>query len=147
MHLLFVCTGNTCRSPMAEFLCKHYARQNHLPISCESAGIFASPNTRPAENAVTVLRNRGIDLTTHRAQQVTAPLLEKADFVIAMTPDHQHLLCSHFPDHCEKIHLFSHSVNDPYGGNLAMYQKTADQLDSLLQSFIASRIDPIFPSQ
>ncbi|NLB91456.1 MAG: low molecular weight protein arginine phosphatase [Clostridiales bacterium] len=135
MHILFICTGNTCRSPMAEALCRDLAKKQHLSITCESAGVFASSGARPAENAIIAMEERGIHLHHHRSQPVTLPLLEKADIILAMTQNHADNLSDQYPQFQGKTYVFSAPVNDPFGGNLATYKKSADQIELLLKEF------------
>ena len=74
MNILFVCTGNTCRSPMAAYIMDKIAVENDLDVLIESAGIFAEPEQKASENAVLAMRDMGIDISEHRTQPVTEEL-------------------------------------------------------------------------
>src|SRR5690625_2200066 len=92
MNILFVCTGNTCRSPMAEHLLEH--RVAHVDV--QSAGIDAIDNQHANEYAEQVMEEKGIQMN-HRSQSVTEDLLRWADLVLTMTAQHKHSLMIDFP--------------------------------------------------
>ncbi|MFD1852185.1 low molecular weight protein arginine phosphatase [Oceanobacillus bengalensis] len=98
MRILFVCTGNTCRSPMAEGLLKHKMPE----IEVQSAGIYAGENQQANEKAIQVLRKRHISIN-HRTQAVGRDLLEWAEIVLTMTSGHKRSMMLDFPDYQEKI--------------------------------------------
>ena len=120
MKLLFVCTGNTCRSPMAEALA---ARENENWI-CRSAGLFAHEGAPMAENARLALAKYGVTDFSHAAVPITRTLFDEADRVIGMTPDHALYLKQLFGSP-EKILSLPVPVGDPYGGSEAEYDRAA----------------------
>jgi protein-tyrosine-phosphatase len=83
VSVLFVCTGNTCRSPFAEAVARH---EGHADV--ESAGLSSYAGDRPPEDAIVVARELGYDLSSHRARPLTEELLERADVVVGMTAAH-----------------------------------------------------------
>jgi protein-tyrosine phosphatase len=83
MSVLFVCTGNTCRSPFAEAVAR---REGHG--DAESAGLGAYPGDKPPDDAIVVARELGYDLSSHRARRLTEEMLERADVVVGMTAAH-----------------------------------------------------------
>jgi protein-tyrosine-phosphatase len=83
MRILFVCTGNTCRSPFAEAVAR---REGHVDV--ESAGLSAHAGDQPPEDAIVVARELGYDLSAHRARPLTKEMLEHADVVVGMTAAH-----------------------------------------------------------
>lgn len=126
MTIVFVCTGNTCRSPMAEALMRQELHRRGIVASVTSAGLFAdgAPIT---DNAATVLSEVGADMFRHRSRPFTREIAEAADVVVAMTDDHRRLLCAAgVPE--DKICLAGGGITDPFGGDLAVYRKCRDQI-------------------
>ena len=140
--VLFVCTGNVCRSPMATALFNARARgagEDHLYVA-RSAGTWALENQPAAGHAITTMAERGIDLTAHRGQTITRGLIEQAAVVIVMTRSHRDALVSEFSPVRTKIHLMSELIDrtfdiaDPYGSTLSEYQDCAASLENLINS-------------
>ncbi len=138
--ILFVCTGNTCRSPMAEALLKYKSEAVHV----KSAGLFAYEGCPANEHAIEALKEKGISCD-HRSRQVNGELLRWADLVLTMTEGHKQTLLSQFPEHDKKIHTFKRYINidddsadivDPFGGSLDTYRETLAELEALIDQLI-----------
>ncbi len=133
--LLFVCTGNTCRSPMAEGLAKaSFGMENEI----SSAGLEAWEGTEASAQAIAVMNEMGIDLNGHRSQRITEELVGWADWVIPMTLAHEQRLYLLFPQYSTKFRYLGAwgehgcDVSDPWGGSLESYRKSAQTISKLL---------------
>ncbi len=138
--VLFVCTANQCRSPMAEALLKDLAAQYGETDRwrIQSAGTWAEPGRAATSPAQTVMQRRNIDLTAHRSRPVDEQLLAESAVILVMTRHHQEALRAEFPAVSGKIYLVSQlidrsfDIEDPYGGSLEDYELCAADLQQIL---------------
>ncbi len=138
--VLFVCTANICRSPMAAALTRQRIAELGLSDQVDvcSAGIWARTGDKVSEGAATVLAGRGISLEEHQSQPMTDKLLQQADIVLVMEEEHRRSLFYLDPKHLRKVFLLTEMVGgndditDPYGGPLEGYVRTAEKLDGLI---------------
>ena len=138
-RILLVCTGNTCRSPMAEVLLKGKA-QNSNPlqqIKVISAGTIGG-NGGASRQAIRVMKKRGLDLDGHMSRQLTSELVAEADLILTMAQSHKRAVLSLAPDAWGKIFTLTEfageegDIADPFGGGENLYEMCAQQLASLI---------------
>ncbi len=133
--IIFVCTGNTCRSPMAEGILDNIAGEEVIVIS---AGIFAS-GEKASANSVAVMKEIGIDISNHISKQLTVSVIEESDIVITMTKAHKNMLISIAEDMQNKIVTLGEwagedkDVADPFGGDIETYRECREQIFEMVK--------------
>ena len=154
MKALFVCTGNTCRSVMAQYLFEREARERGLAgWEARSCGLAVAPGSPVPAQVGRALRARGVGAVDHVPQPARPELLAWADAVYAMTRAHRDALWREYPEHRAKTQLFleaaggsAHDVEDPVGRPDAVYERCRDVLEqgirSLIQRHAPSTADP-----
>lgn len=135
MKVLFICTGNMCRSPMAEGI------YNSLSEGAFSRGLAVPVGCGASKNAILVMKNRGIDITGHVATQLSEQDVKESDLVLTMTRGHRDNLIYHFPEARRKIFTLGEyvdgvDVGDPYGGNEQVYEVCARQIEEYVKKVI-----------
>ncbi|MBI2933264.1 MAG: threonylcarbamoyl-AMP synthase [Planctomycetes bacterium] len=149
LTVLFVCSGNTCRSPIAEHMFRRMlarrlqAEEGDLEargIRVSSCGTSAAPGALPMETSIEALREIGLDLSKHRARPATAALVEEADRIFVMTRRHQQALSELVPEcaaHIEMLDPEGQDIEDPYGGDVEMYRECARKIRTCLEKRLA----------
>jgi len=130
--ILFLCTGNACRSPMAEGILKRLMKSRDVVI--RSAGTHAIEGLPPSENSVAVMKENGIDISRHKARSLTKKMLKESDLVLAMAPEHVDYIRTFFPRYFDKVYLLKkfgrenryiedEAIHDPIGGDESVYRE------------------------
>ena len=149
MKITFVCTGNTCRSPMAEAYFKHLCKKAGLNIETGSAGTFAGLGEPASINSVQTMAQYNIDLSGFGSTPLTKELIDSSDMIICMTSSHRFQVASMDSSALSKTHLLgdfadvSSDIADPYGAPLTVYQDCFAEMKPLLENLlhrVASKI-------
>jgi protein-tyrosine-phosphatase len=149
-NLLFVCTGNTCRSPMAAAIAEAAVRERGWThVSVASAGVAAGFASEASPLALDVVREHGLDLSAHRSQQLSADIVEWADLILVMSPSH--LFSVSDMGGGEKVALLTdfvegdglgEPIEDPFGSDYEAYERAYEQIERAIGGVLA-RLEPI----
>ena len=146
-YILVVCTGNICRSPMAEGLLRHALAGQPAPLQSlkvVSAGVATRPGELVSENSVLALKKAGIDISGHRSLPITQEMLDQALVVLGMTESHRTIIQYRATPAPKHLYLFREflpppaekEIGDPYGGPLKVYEACRDELVEAIPSLI-----------
>lgn len=143
MNILFVCTGNTCRSPMAEALMRKYAQEKGLDVKVKSAGIYAFDGQDASKEAVHVMKEEGIDISSHRSNLLYRNLVEDADLILTMSKSHKEQLLSRYDFLTGKIFTLKEyayskeeDIEDPFGRGVEVYRKAKEEIKEAIKAVV-----------
>lgn len=138
--ILFVCTGNTCRSSIAEGLGKKLAQEKGIEVEIISAGVAAWPGAPATWEAIQAAAELGVDLKEHRARSLETELIEKADLILTMEERHKSIILARFPKAEGKTFTLREyvtgspgDISDPIGEPLETYRTCALELRDLIE--------------
>ncbi|HWE93484.1 MAG TPA: Sua5/YciO/YrdC/YwlC family protein [Tepidisphaeraceae bacterium] len=151
--ILFVCSGNTCRSAMSEGIARHVLARKlgvgegeleKKGMNVMSAGSFAMPGARATPQGVEALREMGIDLSHHRSKPLTVELIHQADMIFTMSRNHAMAVTALVPAASEKVATLDPNgdIEDPIGGDTALYRDLAGRLQTLIERRLQEKTLP-----
>jgi protein arginine phosphatase len=151
MKIIFICTGNTCRSPMAEAYFKYLCEKSGLDIETGSAGTFAGIGEPAAANSIQTMAELNIDLSNFSSTPLTVELIDSSDMIICMTSSHRFQVGAMHAKMLKKTHLLGdftengHDIADPYGSALPNYRNCFEEMKPLLDNLlkkVSAKIQP-----
>lgn len=144
--VLFVCTGNTCRSPMAEGLLKKMLQdKNKNSISVKSAGVMAVDGIPATTGAILIMAEMGVDISSHKSSKLRAAMVKDSDLILVMERFHKDALLRVDPKIENKVKLLKEyinaspvelDINDPLGGELEVYRTCAKEIQACILKLI-----------
>lgn len=139
-NILFVCTGNTCRSAMAAAIADKICLENALSFCADSCGLAAGQGSPASSGAVNALNELyGIDLSSHRSKLVTRELLDNADIIFAMSESHAAPILA-LPEYKDKVRIASPPISDPFMQPLEVYKACAKELYSQIETLLKETV-------
>ena len=142
MNILFVCTGNTCRSPMAEHIFRQKTKYFKDFFNVYSFGMAAVDGTPASQNAINAMQNMGIDISSHKAQRISARIVKDSDFIFCLSQEQYNIMIGVEP---EKTFLLGNGISDPYGMDQSVYDKCAQEISAAIDEILNS--DLFFSTQ
>lgn len=142
-RILFVCTGNLCRSPMAEYLFRHLMKDDG-EWECSSAGTAAWAGQPASDQAIVALAEWDIDLTPHRSRCISPALIDSAEWILVMTEGHRRDIANYYPQSVDRIkdlgsfdsRVPGNEIGDPIGASLDVYRGVRDQIQRCLYDLV-----------
>jgi protein-tyrosine-phosphatase len=144
MKIMFICTGNICRSAMAHWLMKKKLQEKNINnIEIYSSGIYAENGDTSTEEAIEVMEEYGVNLKQHKATNTAKSNIKEMDLILCMTASHKHALMQIYPNLSNKIYTLKEyvgineiDIKDPWGYGIVTYRYCASEIDMCLDKLI-----------
>lgn len=137
--VLFVCTGNTCRSPMAEVIFNSLCRERNLPYTAKSAGVCTVTGLPMSVNSYEALKEWGADIDDFTSTSIDELNLDEFDLFAVMSENHKEILKEAFSVDEDKIRVLN--ISDPYGGSLGIYRICRGEIAEAVKKFIEESVN------
>jgi protein-tyrosine phosphatase len=139
-NVMFVCTGNICRSALAEYLLNHHDQAKELGLKANSSGVGALVGHSADPSVRKILDQEGIPGQGHIAQQISKDLVSEADIILVMEPHHRQAVLAQFPDARSKVFLLRHrdqlGIIDPYKKDFAVFEQIHEEIKQGIDEWI-----------
>ena len=145
IKIMFVCTGNICRSAMADKMLAKRVEEENLNIEVYSSGTFAEIGDYPTVEAIEVMEEYGIDLRPHRATNIRRSNIEEMDLILCATTTHKNMVLQLYPNLAGQVYTMKEyvgdtqngiDISDPWGYDLAVYRKCAAEIEKLIKKIV-----------
>ncbi len=145
MKIMFICTGNICRSAMAHKMLEKKAKEENKDIEVYSCGVFAEDGDVPTYEGIDVMREYGIDLSKHRATNIRNSNIKDMDVILCATSSHKNNVISMYPELKEKVYTMKEyagydkkdiDIKDPWGYGIATYRMCAAEIEDCINKYI-----------
>lgn len=147
MNILFVCTGNTCRSAMAEGLAKKIIKEKNLNFNVFSAGIYAFSGESASYNSIAIMKEYDVDILLHKSTSIQEIDLAKMDYIFCATQNHKTNIQNNYPDIAKKVYTMKEfakfndyeknpDIKDPWGYDINSYRACAAEISICVEKII-----------
>lgn len=148
MKIMFICTGNICRSAMAEGMMKKLIKENNIKVEVYSCGIYAETGNGPTYNAVEAAKEYGADISNHKATNIREANIEKMDVILCATTSHKQSVLYLHPNLKGKVYTMKEyakldkngqdmDIKDPWGYDMDVYKNCAKEIKECLDMIIS----------
>ena len=145
MKIMFICTGNICRSAMAHKMLEKEAKKQNKNVEVYSCGIWAEDGNIPTYEGIKTMKDYGIDLTTHRATNIRNSNIEQMDVILCATNNHKNSVIAMYPELQNKVYTMKEyagypsydlDIKDPWGYGLDIYKNCAKEIENCIANIL-----------